>query len=160
VGVLNPLPLISVGVPCYNEAAVIRETHRRLSEVAARLSDARFEFIYVDDGSGDETPNTIHELCSDQRVRGILLSRSFGHQIATTAGLESASGNMNRLSRVQLPLDTGDFRLLDRAVVDALLPRPERDRFLRGMVSWVGSARSPCRTSATRATLARANTRC
>ena len=189
----NQPPLISIIVPCFNEAAVIRETQRRLNELAARLSDLRVEFIYVDDGSRDETPAMLHELSvSDQRVRGIRLSRNFGHQIATTAGLESATGDavviidadlqdppevieemvarwregyhvaygqrieragetrlklwtarvfyrwMNRLSHVQLPLDTGDFRLVDRAVVDALLRMPERDRFLRGMVSWVG----------------------
>ena len=190
---MNQSPLISIVVPCYNEAAVIRETHRRVSELAARLSDVRFEFIYVDDGSRDETPALLHELSvSDERVCGLRLSRNFGHQIATTAGVENATGDavviidadlqdppevieqmlvrwregyhvaygqrieragetpfklwtarafyrsMNRLSRVQLPLDTGDFRLMDRAVVDALLRMPERDRFLRGMVSWAG----------------------
>lgn len=45
---------------------------------------------------------------------------------------------MNRLSDVPIPLDTGDFRLMDRRVVEALKIMPERDRFLRGMVSWVG----------------------
>jgi dolichol-phosphate mannosyltransferase len=45
---------------------------------------------------------------------------------------------MNRLSPMPLPTDTGDFRLMDRAVVSALLRMPERDRFLRGMVTWVG----------------------
>ena len=45
---------------------------------------------------------------------------------------------MNRLSDVAIPLDTGDFRLMDRRVVEALKMMPERDRFLRGMVSWVG----------------------
>lgn len=45
---------------------------------------------------------------------------------------------INRLSKVQIPLDVGDFRLLDRKVVDVLLAMPERDRFLRGMVSWIG----------------------
>lgn len=45
---------------------------------------------------------------------------------------------INRLSEVPIPLDSGDFRLLDRRVVDALLAMPERDRFMRGMVSWVG----------------------
>ena len=45
---------------------------------------------------------------------------------------------VNRLSEIAIPLDSGDFRLLDRRVVDALLSMPERDRFTRGMVSWVG----------------------
>ena len=45
---------------------------------------------------------------------------------------------INSISQIPIPLDTGDFRLMDRKVVDALLDLPERDRFLRGMVSWVG----------------------
>jgi glycosyltransferase involved in cell wall biosynthesis len=45
---------------------------------------------------------------------------------------------MSRLSDTRIPLDTGDFRLMDRRVVDALLSMPERDRFVRGMVSWLG----------------------
>ncbi len=46
--------------------------------------------------------------------------------------------SINRLSETNIPLDTGDFRLMDRRVVDALLAMPERDRFMRGMVSWLG----------------------
>jgi polyisoprenyl-phosphate glycosyltransferase len=42
------------------------------------------------------------------------------------------------LSETEIPLDTGDFRLLDRRVVDTIVAMPERDRFLRGMVSWAG----------------------
>lgn len=42
------------------------------------------------------------------------------------------------LSDIAIPVDTGDFRLMDRRVVDALSAMPERDRFIRGMVSWVG----------------------
>ena len=42
------------------------------------------------------------------------------------------------LSETDIPLDTGDFRLLDRKVVDVIAAMPERDRFLRGMVSWAG----------------------
>jgi glycosyltransferase involved in cell wall biosynthesis len=45
---------------------------------------------------------------------------------------------INRLTKVAIPLDTGDFRLMSRRVVDALKRSPERNRFLRGMVSWVG----------------------
>lgn len=45
---------------------------------------------------------------------------------------------ISKLSDTEIPLDTGDFRLMDRRVVDALLEMPERDRFVRGMVSWIG----------------------
>jgi polyisoprenyl-phosphate glycosyltransferase len=52
---------------------------------------------------------------------------------------------INRLSDVAIPLDTGDFRLMDRKVVDALLAMPERDRFVRGMVTWLGFRQEPVR---------------
>ncbi len=45
---------------------------------------------------------------------------------------------LKRVSDVDVPIDTGDFRLLDRAVVDAFNKLPERCRFVRGMLSWVG----------------------
>jgi dolichol-phosphate mannosyltransferase len=50
---------------------------------------------------------------------------------------------INRLSDVAIPVDTGDFRLMDRKVVDAILGMRERDRFLRGMVAWVGLRQEP-----------------
>ena len=45
---------------------------------------------------------------------------------------------INTLSDTDIPFDAGDFRLLDRKVIDVLLSMPERDRFLRGMASWAG----------------------
>lgn len=45
---------------------------------------------------------------------------------------------IRRLTKVSIPLDTGDYRLMDRRVVDALAQTRERHRFLRGLVSWVG----------------------
>jgi len=45
---------------------------------------------------------------------------------------------IGKLSETEIPLDTGDFRLMGRRVVDALLAMPERDRFVRGMVGWLG----------------------
>jgi polyisoprenyl-phosphate glycosyltransferase len=45
---------------------------------------------------------------------------------------------LKRLSDVPIPLDTGDFRLMGRNVVESLRAMPERDRFVRGMVSWLG----------------------
>ena len=45
---------------------------------------------------------------------------------------------MGRLSQTGIPADTGDFRLMDRCVVDALLKLPERSRFMKGLFAWVG----------------------
>jgi dolichol-phosphate mannosyltransferase len=45
---------------------------------------------------------------------------------------------MGRLSEVDLPQNVGDFRLVDRKALDSFLAMPERDRFVRGMFSWVG----------------------
>ena len=50
---------------------------------------------------------------------------------------------INVISEVMIPLDAGDFRLMDRRVVEVLRNMPERDRFVRGMVSWVGFKQYP-----------------
>jgi dolichol-phosphate mannosyltransferase len=45
---------------------------------------------------------------------------------------------LGRMSSVAIPADVGDFRLIDRKVLDALHRMPERDRFVRGMIAWLG----------------------
>ncbi len=45
---------------------------------------------------------------------------------------------IRRITKIDIPLDTGDFRLMDKRVVRAIRNMPERNRFLRGMVPWVG----------------------
>lgn len=183
---------LSVVVPCYNEEAVIRQAHQRLSEVM-NGTGLPYEIIYVNDGSQDSTLEILRELqASDENVRVVSFSRNFGHQVAVTAGIDCTIGDavvlidadlqdppevilemlekwregyqviygkresrdgesairlfvtgrfyrlINSISDVPIPLDTGDFRLMDRRIVDVLKKMPERDRFLRGMVSWVG----------------------
>ena len=65
--------LLSVVVPCLDEEAVIRETHRRLVAALEGAAELDFEIIYVDDGSGDATPDILRELqaSSSRRVRGL-----------------------------------------------------------------------------------------
>lgn len=184
--------MLSVIIPCYNEEAVLRETHERLTSVLMGMNED-YELLFVDDGSRDDTQQILTELqLFDPHIRVLFLSRNFGHQIAVTAGLEEAAGaavviidadlqdppelipNMvqlwsegnevvygvrleregesrfkrwtakafyrliNRLSETKMPLDAGDFRLIDRKVLDVINAMPERARFLRGMVSWAG----------------------
>ena len=50
---------------------------------------------------------------------------------------------INSLSNVELPKDTGDFRLVDRKVVDVIVNMPERNKYLRGLVSWIGFNQYP-----------------
>ncbi len=50
---------------------------------------------------------------------------------------------LRSMSGQPIPLDTGDFRLMDRRVVEVIKSMPEKDRFLRGMVSWVGFKQTP-----------------
>jgi glycosyltransferase involved in cell wall biosynthesis len=85
--------LLSVVVPCMNEAEVVQRTHQHLVRVLEQAA-LRFEIIFVDDGSNDATPELLRAVqSSDPRVRVIRLSRNFGHQVAITAGLEHASGD-------------------------------------------------------------------
>lgn len=50
---------------------------------------------------------------------------------------------VNKLSGIEIPNDTGDFRLMDRSAVDALCSLRETQRFVRGMVSWIGFPQTP-----------------
>jgi len=185
--------LLSVIIPCYNEEEVISETIRRLLDMADKVAGLSVELIFVDDGSVDQTRALLRNHAhSDERIKVLGFARNFGHQIAVSAGLDSAQGDavvlidadlqdppevvhqmvdkwrqgfdvvygvraerpgesafklitanwfyrlLNRLSDIPIPLDTGDFRLMSRQVVDVIRSMPERDRFVRGMVSWAG----------------------
>ena len=90
----NARMVLSVVVPCYNEEPVIAQTHERLTAVLGAMADSDFELIYVDDGSRDGTLDVLSSIqCTDTRVRIVALSRNFGQEIATTAGLSEATGD-------------------------------------------------------------------
>jgi dolichol-phosphate mannosyltransferase len=91
----NDRLLLSVVCPAFEEEEVLACFHLALANALRTLHETFvIEIIYVDDGSRDRTFEVIRELAAnDQRVRGISLSRNFGHQAALTAGLESARGD-------------------------------------------------------------------
>ena len=86
--------MISLVIPCYNESEVLPLTYERLVEAARNWGDS-VEMIFVDDGSSDDTWHIIQNLTRrDGRVRGLRLSRNFGHQAAMGAGLERVRGEV------------------------------------------------------------------
>ena len=184
--------LYSVVIPVFNEAGNVFELYQRLKNVLSSLS-VEYEIILVNDGSTDNSFEKIKELSFlDSKVYYISFTRNFGHEAASTAGLDVARGDcvilmdadlqdppelipemidlwqkghhlvyarrrkrhgesffkkasahffyraLNLLSDIKIPIDTGDFRLMDRALVDAFKKCREQNRFVRGLTAWVG----------------------
>lgn len=183
---------VSVIIPCYNEESGLSYLFDRLLKVLNEL-EFSCEVICVNDGSQDAT---LEKLIEYHRIypgiKVINLSRNFGKEIALTAGIDFAEGNiiipidadlqdppeligtmiekwkegydvvvatrrirrgeswlkkftassfykvLGSISQVPIPPETGDFRLLDRKVVEALKQIPERTRFMKGLFAWVG----------------------
>lgn len=183
---------ISIIIPIYNEELNLKLMYDRLYKVILTMN-ITYEFIFINDGSIDNSMNIIKELANINRnVKYIDFSRNFGHQIAVSAGLERSKGKsvviidadlqdppeliidlyekhkegyevvyakrrsrkgenfmkkwtaklfyriLGSITSVSIPVDTGDFRLIDRKVVEVLKNMPEQQKFLRGQISWIG----------------------
>ena len=110
--------------------------------VTAGLEMARGEAVILIDADLQDPPEVIPEMIAKWRegfdvvygVRGERAGETFLKK-ATAAGFYRV---IERIASVRIPVDTGDFRLMDRRVVEAIRRMPERHRFLRGMVSWAG----------------------
>ena len=85
---------ISVVVPCYNEAEVLRIFYDEINRVSKQMNEYDFQFIFVDDGSKDSTLDIMKDIAkTDDRVAYIALSRNFGKESAMFAGLSNAAGD-------------------------------------------------------------------
>jgi len=184
---------ISVIIPCYLEEEVIKISYERISKVMNNLDNYKYELVFINDGSTDNTYNILLDIAKeDNNVKIINFSRNFGHQAAVMAGLKNCSGHsaiiidadmqdppevipdmlklwedgneivygqrksregetyfktftakafyrvLKKLSDIDIPVDTGDFRLIDRKVIDSLCNLREHNKYIRGLVVWVG----------------------
>ena len=57
--------LISMVIPCFNESETIGEFYRRVSDIAEAIEPYEFEFVFVNDGSTDETPSILNTLAEE-----------------------------------------------------------------------------------------------
>ena len=112
------------------------------SAIAAGIQASRGDAVVIIDADLQDPPEVIADFVGKWRE---------GYQVVVGQRLERAQETwfkratahgfyrlLNRLSDVPVHLDAGDFRLLDRKVVNALNAMPERYRLMRGMVSWIG----------------------
>lgn len=110
--------------------------------VTAGIDAAKGDAVVLIDADLQDPPHVIHQLIGKWRegydvVYGTRTDR-VGESAFKIRTARAFYRLLNRLSDVPIPLDTGDFRLMNRAVVDTLRAMPEQDRFVRGMVAWVG----------------------
>lgn len=196
---------ITVLVPAYNEALNIPKLVDALDcliESAdlrsengkdCRLSDYEWEYLFVNDGSKDDTLKTLQNLRKENaRVCIVNLSRNFGKENAMLAGMDYATGDaviimdadlqhpvssipemlyyweqgyedvygrrkqrgkeswmrkklslafyslLQGTTRIEILQNVGDFRLLDRRVIDAIRSLRETQRYTKGLYCWVG----------------------
>ena len=85
---------ITVAVPCYNEEPVLDLFYSAITAVAKEFPGTEFEFLFIDDGSRDNTLGKVQSFAQkDSRVKYISFSRNFGKEAGIYAGLENATGD-------------------------------------------------------------------
>lgn len=110
--------------------------------ISAGMDHARGEAVVVMDADLQDPPEVLEPMLARWRegydvVYGVRSSRKDETAFKTlTARIYYRM--LNRMSPVQIPVDTGDFRLMSRRAIDALSSMPERARYVRGMVAWLG----------------------
>jgi polyisoprenyl-phosphate glycosyltransferase len=188
------MQLISFVLPIFNEQENIPKLWEELQKLKSKVEQKhKVEFIFVNDGSSDESVNQLVSIYNDNKecVRVIDFARNHGHQIAVTAGQDIAKGDaiiimdtdlqdppetcldlitkweegfdivyaqrskyktnffkeksafvfyrlLKNIASVDIPVDTGDFRLLSKRVNEEMKKYTEKSRYLRGITSLIG----------------------
>ena len=184
---------LSIIVPCKNEEGNVTKLYEEINKVLEKI---KYEIIYIDDGSTDNTIKVLRKLYEkdDRHIKVLSFSRNFNKEAAMLAGLEYANGEyisiidadlqqnpkylkemyeflennkeydevamvmkernaeskfmavckgafykvMNKLCDIRLEKSASDFRMFRRNVKEALISIGERNRFSKGMFSWIG----------------------
>ena len=112
--------------------------------LTAGIDAARGEVVVLMDADGQHPVSLVSEMVQRWREGSDVvyaIRRTRDDQSALHAGLTGLFYKLiNMGNRVQIPAHAGDFRLMDRRVVDALKALPERNRFMKGLYAWVGFA--------------------
>jgi polyisoprenyl-phosphate glycosyltransferase len=110
--------------------------------ITAGLEHARGDVVVMIDADLQDPPELIPDMLARWRegadvVYAVRQSRE-GETRMKLATAHVFYRVMARLAQIELPVDAGDYRLMDRRALEALLAMPERSRFLRGMTVWIG----------------------
>ncbi|MBY5538897.1 glycosyltransferase family 2 protein [Rhizobium leguminosarum] len=132
---------LAADVPQLLGVRLLRNHGHQLASTAG-LSASRGERVLLIDADLQDPPELLLMMMPImERGADVVYGQRTRRQGETWFKLASASlfyRALSKLASVTIPRDTGDFRLMRRRVVDILLAMPERDRFIRGMVSWIG----------------------
>jgi glycosyltransferase involved in cell wall biosynthesis len=136
---------ISIILPVFNEEASLPVLHRQIVDTMDK-QDLAYEIIYVDDGSGDNSANTIRDLTTQTpNSRGVILRRNFGQSAATAAGIDHATGDIIVIMDSDLQNDPQDIpKLLERIengadIVSGWRKYRKDNVFFRNFPSWVAN---------------------
>ncbi|HTR83790.1 MAG TPA: glycosyltransferase family 2 protein [Reyranella sp.] len=128
-------------------AVRLMRNHGHQLALTAGLSICRGERILIIDADLQDPPELLPEMLKlleqgADVVYGQRRERA-GESLFKRATAAAFYRLIGRMTDVEIPLDAGDFRLLTRRVLDLLLAMPERHRFIRGMVAWIGGKQVP-----------------
>ena len=129
-------------------AVNLSRNHGHQLALTAGLDLCRGGTILIIDADLQDPPELLSDMLETMRsedadvVYGVRRSRS-GETTFKRATAHGFYRLLSRATEVDIPLDAGDFRLMSRRALDALLAMPEQARFIRGMVAWIGFRQLP-----------------
>lgn len=126
----------------YNKIVNFSRNFGHQAAFSAGLDHAQGDAVVIIDGDLQDPPSLIHEMLEKWRegyqVVYAQRNKRAGETIFKKFTAFAFYRIIGKLTSIDIPPDTGDYRLMDRCVVDQLKNLPERSRFLRGLVCWVG----------------------